>query len=92
MFTLSSIAQFLFVYTFDSTVERQDQIFLQHFLSCFLKEPHVTLREIYFNGVKNKPLGQGKIDVIAGTLKNGNKPIIKIKGTDQQINQFFCGY
>ena len=49
----------------------------------------MALREIYFNGVKNKPLGQGKIDVIAGTLKNGNEPILRIKGTDQQINQFY---
>lgn len=87
--TLSSIAQFLFMYPFDSAVERQDQIFLQHFLSCFLKEPHVALREIYFNGVKNKPLGQGKIDVIAGTLTNGNKPILRIKGTDRHINKIF---
>ncbi len=83
--TLGATQQFLVNYRFDRTTEKPDACFLQKFFGCFMKQPHASLREIYFRGVKDKPLGRGSIDILAGTLSNGNKPVVKVEGIGHGI-------
>lgn len=87
--TLGPIQQFLLNYTFENSPERMDVVFLQKFFGCFLDHPHASMREVYFSGVKKKPLGRGSIDVLAGKLCNDNKPQVQVKGRDQQMTKVF---
>lgn len=87
--TLGAIQQFLVNYSFVNTTEKPDASFLQKFFGCFMKQPHVSMREIYFRVVKDKPLGRGSIDVLAGTLNNGNKPVVKVGGIEHGIKDVF---
>lgn len=87
--TLGPIQQFLLHYAFDSTLETPDALFFQDFLSCFLDQPCAAMREIHFGGIGDKPLGKGCIDVLAGSLSNGNKPVVEIKGNDQRLRNIF---
>ena len=38
---------------------------------------------------KKKPCGRGKIDIVMGTLGNGNKPHVQVKESDKSITNVF---
>ena len=87
--SLVFVEQTLKSYKFEGTVEHQDAIFVEKFFSCFLKPTVITMREVHFKNVKKKPCGRGKIDIVMGTLGNGNKPHVQVKESDKSITNVF---
>lgn len=69
----------------DDSHEKPDAIFLHKFLPTFVKFPSTARRELYLQNA-SKNCVKGSIDVLAGTLANGNKPCLEIKDGTQLMN------
>lgn len=47
------------------------------------------MREVNFKNVAKKKCGRGHIDIVVGTLCNGNKPQVSVSGTNRKLTKLY---